>query len=123
MKKTKKVAYSSRMKKNISIIIKRRRIQKKFSTSKYSLRNITQIFSPHNTTQYLIENNSSPFYFDEDEEQSLEVELNPNPSALNEVGNSFCSSIFDLKNEHSEYELPSTAPQSQEFQNFNLSIE
>ena len=73
MKKTKKVAYSSRMKKNISIKIKRRRIQKKFSTSKYSLRNISQIFSPHNTTQYLIENNSSPFYFDEDEEQSLEM--------------------------------------------------
>lgn len=123
MKKSKKVAYSSRMKKNISIKIKRRRIHRKFSAFKYSFKNISQIFSPHNTTQYLIENNSSPFYFDEDEEQSLDLDLNPNPLTPNEAGNSIYSSILELKNEHSDYELPSTAAQSQEYQNFNLSIE
>ena len=121
MKKSKKCIYSSRMKKNFSIKMKRRRIHKKISTLQYSIKNISQIYSPHNTTQYLIENCSSPFYFDEDDEQSLELELNLNPMTKDEA-DSFCSSILDLKNEHSDYALPSTAAQSQEIYNHKLSI-
>ena len=32
----------------------------------YSKKRYTQIKAPHNTSEYLIENNSSPFYEDED---------------------------------------------------------
>ena len=85
------------------------------------------MLSPHNTTQYLIENNSSPFYFDENEEDSFDINLNLNPFISSDSGNIFLSSLiqesFDLKNSHPEYELASTAAQSQEFQNFKLSVE
>ena len=122
MKKSKKCSYSSMMKKKISIKMKRRRFLKKISIFQNPLKNISQIYSPHNTSQYLIENSSSPFYFDEDEEQSLELDMNLNPMAKDK-GDSFCSAILDLKNENSEYDLPSTAAQSQEIQDYKLSIE
>ena len=126
MKNHKKCTNSSRMKKNISNKIKRRRICKKFILKKHSLKRIPQIFSPHNTTQYLIENNSSPFYFDEDEEDNFDLNLNLNPLLSLDSGNTFFSSIsqegLDLKNSHSEYELASTAAQSQEFQNYKLCV-
>ena len=126
MKNYKKCTNSSRKKKNISIKIKRRRICKKFIFKKYLLKGIPQIFSPHNTTQYLIENNSSPFYFDEDEEANFDLNLNLNPLLSLDSGNTIFSSIspegLDLKNSHTEYELPSTAAQSQEFQNYKLCV-
>ena len=124
MKKSKKCSYSSRMKKKISIKMKRRRILKKTSIFQHPLKNISQIYSPHNTSQYLIENSSSPFYFDEDEEQSLELDMNLNLNPMDkDEAESFCSAILDLKNENSEYDLPSTAAQSQEIQDYKFSIE
>ena len=122
MKKSKKCSYSSRMKKKISIKMKRRRIHKKISIFQHQLKNISQIYSPHNTSQYLIDNSSSPFYFDEDEEHSLDIDMNLNPIAKDEA-DSFFNAILDLKNENSEYDLPSTAAQSQEIQDYKLSIE
>ena len=127
MKKFKKCKISSKMKKNISVKMKSRRIHKKLCKNQYSLKNISQILSPHNTTQYLIENNSSPFYFDEDEEEDFNLELSLNPMLSLESGNTILSSIEregnDFKNSHSENELVSTAAQSQEFQNFKFSVE
>ena len=38
-----------------------------FKRIKKSKKKYTQIDAPHNTSQYLIENNSSPFYEDDDE--------------------------------------------------------
>ena len=115
------------MKKNISIKMKGRRINKKLSMIRYSLKNLAQVPSPHNTTQYLIENNSSPFYFDEDEEEDFNLDLNLNPMLSLHSGNTILSSIVraenDLKDTHSENELVSTAAQSQEFQNFKFSVE
>ena len=110
------------MKKNISSKIKRRRICKKFILKKHSLKRIPKIFSPHNTTQYLIENNSSPFYFDEDEEDNFDLNLNLNDSR-NTIFSSISQEGLDLKNSNLQYELASTAAQSQEFQNYTLCIE
>ena len=127
MKKYKKFKISSRKKKDTPIKIKRRRIIKKINLIKYSLEDIPQILSPHNTTQYLIENNSSPFYFDENEEDNFDISLNLNPFISSDSGNIVLSSLIqentDLKNSYPEYELASTAAQSQEFQNFKLSVE
>ena len=127
MKKYKKFKIPSKKKKDTSTKIKKRRIHKKFNLVQYSLKDITQMLSPHNTTQYLIENNSSPFYFDENEEDSFDINLNLNPFISLDSGNTVLSSLiqenFDLKNSHPEYELASTAAQSQEFQNFKLSFE
>ena len=127
MKNYKKSTNSSRTKKNISTKIKRRRICKKFILKKHLLKGIPQIFSPHNTTQYLIANNSSPFYFDEDEEDNFDPNLNLNPLLSLDSGNTIFSSIsqegLDLKNSHTEYELASTAAQSQEFQNYKLCVD
>jgi hypothetical protein len=115
------------MKKNYATKIKRRRIHKKYNLIQYSLKDIPQILSPHNTTQYLIENNSSSFYFDENEEDNFDIDLNLNPLLSFDSGNTIFSMIIqensDLKNSHPEYELDSTAAQSQEFQNFKLSVE
>ena len=115
------------MKKNTPTKIKRRRICKKFYISHYSFKKIPQIFSPHNTTQYLIENNSSPFYFDENEEDDFDLNLNLNPLLFLDSGNAIFSSCaqdgLESKNLYSEYELASTAAQSMEFQNFKVCIE
>ena len=125
MKKYKKCINSSRLKKNISTKIKKRRIHKKINLIQYSLKDIPQIFSPHNTTQYLIENNSSPFYFDEDEEEDFNLNLNLNPLLSLDSGNTFLGSFAqeEFKVSYSNNELASTAAQSQESQNFKLSIE
>ena len=127
MKKYKKFKIPSKKKKDTPIKIKRRRIHKKLTLVQYSLKDITQMLSPHNTTQYLIENNSSPFYFDENEEDNFDINLNLNPFISLDSGNTVLSSLiqdnYDLKNSHPEYELASTAAQSQEFQNFKLSLE
>jgi hypothetical protein len=127
MKKYKKSTNSSKMKKNTTTKIKRRRICKKFYINHCSFKKIPQIFSPPNTTQYLIENNSSPFYFDENEEDDFDLNLNLNPLLSLDSGNVICSTIvqdgLESKNLHSEYELASTAAQSQEFQNLNECIE
>ena len=124
MKKYKKCKISSRKKKDTLTKIKRR-IHKKINLIQYSLKDIPQIFSPHNTTQYLIENNSSPFYFDEDEEEDFNLNLNLNPLLSLDSGNTFLSSFAqeEFKVSYPDNELVSTAAQSQESQNFKLSIE
>ena len=121
MKKLLKQANPSSTKKNISNKRKRRRISKKFIAKKLRSKYIPQIFSPHNTTQYLIANNSSPFYSDEDEDIDFDLDLNINPILPLDSGKQIVSSIsndeFILKNLFYEYEVPPTAAQSQIFQN------
>lgn len=127
MKKFKRCPNSSRMKKNISTRIKRRKIHTKISKIGYALKNIPQILSPHNTTQYLIEYNSSPFFIDENDEEDFNLDLHLNPFLSLDSRNTFLSSIVQetqgLKDSHAENELASTAAQSQEFQNFKICIE
>lgn len=109
------------MKKNLSNKRKRRRLCKKFIAKKYPSKYIPQILSPHNTTQYLIENNSSPFYSDENEEADFDLDLNINPILSFESGKQIISQTshdeFVLKNLFSEYDMPPTAAQSQDFRN------
>lgn len=130
MKKFKKGQNSSRLKKNNTIKMKRRRIQKKIQLVQYSLKEIPQIFSPHNTTQYLIENNSSPFYLDENENEEdycdLNLNLDPPFFSLESKSTTFSSFIqegLDLKNSYSENEFSPTAAQSQIIQNSKVYLE
>ena len=125
MKKFKKCKISSKMKKNISVKMKRRRIHKKLCKNQYSLKNISQILSPHNTTQYLIENNSSPFYFDEDEEEDFDLNLSLNPLQSLDSGNTNTSTVLQegFKATVSDYDIAPTAVQSQESQIFKFSFE
>ena len=51
-----------------------------FRTIKSCKKPIIQIESPHNTTQYLIQNNSTPF-FDENEDED-DYDFTPNPLLL-----------------------------------------
>lgn len=124
MKKYKKCTNPSRLKKNNPTKIKRRRIHKKFNLVHYSIKDFPQILSPHNTTQYLIENNSSPFCFDESEDDNFDINLNLNPFIKSDSGSTEYSMLMqdnsDLKDSYQQYELPSTAAQSQIF---NLSVE
>ena len=125
MKDYKKYTNSSRKKKNISTKIKRRRICKKFILKKHSLKRIPKIFSPHNTTQYLIENKSSPFYFDEDEEEDFDLNLSLNPLQSLDSGNTNTSTVLQegFKATVSDYDIAPTAVQSQESQIFKFSFE
>ena len=80
------------------------------------MKEIPEIFSPHNTTGYLIENNSSPFI---PEEEDLDIDLSPEPilpsidtySDLIKIENQ----IIEIKCPNLELELASTAAQSQDF--------
>ena len=132
MKKFKKGQNSSRLKKINTTKIKRRRIQKKIKLVQYSLKDIPQILSPHNSTQYIIENNSSPFYFDENENENEEdyydfnLSLNPPFLSLESKSTTFSSFIqegLDFKNSYSENEFTPTSAQSQVIQNSKLSLE
>lgn len=127
MKKYKRCTNSSKKKKNTSPKIKRRRICKKFRLNKYTSNYIPQIFSPHNTTEYLIEKHSSPFYFDDDEDDDFDLDLNLNPILSLDSSNTIFSSMsqegLDLKNMISDNEIASTAAQSQVIPNYKLCIE
>ena len=125
MKKYKKFLRSSKLKKNISTKVKRRRIHKKCKFIQYSIKDIAQIFSPHNTTQYLIENHSSPFYFDEDEEEDFDLNLSLNPLQSLDSGNTNTSTVLQegFKATVSDYDIAPTAVQSQESQIFKFSFE
>ena len=124
MKTHKKRKNSSTLKKITTSRIKRRRIHKIFYFCRYTVKNIPQIFSPHNTTQYLIENNSSPFY-DEDDEEDFDLNINLNPLISLDSESIIFSSIFReetscLKDSYQTNELSSTAAQSQEIPDFKF---
>ena len=82
---------------------------------------IPEILSPHNTTGYLIENNSSSFFPEED----LNIDLSPEPilpcidtySDLLKIENQ----NIDIKFPNLELELASTAAQSQDLSASKLS--
>ena len=123
MKKFKKCRNSSRIKKNFSTKIKKRKNDIKCKLFQCLLKDISQILSPQNTTQYLMENNSSPFYSDENEENDFDINLELNPLLSLDSGNTICSLIKEdqnLKKSYSELEFSSTAPQSQEMPKFSF---
>ena len=125
MKKLKKVCkYSkSKPKKRMVFLSLKKKSQRKYKLIPKLIKEIPEILSPHNTTGYLIENNSSSF-FPEDEED-LDIDLSPEPilpsidtySDLIKIENQ----NIDIKYPNLDLELASTAPQSQDFSGRKLS--
>ena len=82
----------------------RKRLSKKNNSRKISFKKkylFQQIESPHNTNEYLINNGSSPFWVDEDEES-----INMQPSSIIRLEDDTNSeiNIFDLKDNESTNE-------------------
>jgi hypothetical protein len=127
MKKTMKVSRTSKQKsKRIHLILKTiKSLNKKKFLIKSKLQNTKEILSPHNTSQYLISNNSTPFY--PEEEDDLDISFTPTP--LNLFIDPFTDIIkidsvnTELKNSNLELELASTAAQSQDFTEMKLTTE
>ena len=102
MKKMKKVHRTSKPKsKIIRANLRKKFICKKSSINSKFLKTQELVLSPLNTSQYLISNNSTPFYPEE---------IGPYPQyAKIDAENS------EMKNTSLELELASTAAQSQDF--------
>ena len=119
-----KVSRTSKQKsKRIHLILKTiKSLNKKKFLIKSKLQNTKEILSPHNTSQYLISNNSTPFY--PEEEDDLDISFTPTP--LNLFIDPFKDIIkidsvnTELKNSNLELELASTAAQSQDFTEMKL---
>ena len=122
-----KVSRTSKQKsKRIYLILKTiKSLNKKKFLIKSKLQNTKEILSPHNTSQYLISNNSTPFY--PEEEDDLDISFTPTP--LNLFIDPFTDIIkidsvnTELKNSNLELELASTAAQSQDFTEMKLTTE
>jgi len=122
-----KVSRTSKQKsKRIHLILKTiKSLNKKKFLIKSKLQNTKEILSPHNTSQYLISNNSTPFY--PEEEDDLDISFTPTP--LNLFIDPFTDIIkidsvnTELKNSNLELELASTAAQSQDFTEMKLTTE
>ena len=127
MKKTMKVSRTSKQKSKRSHLILKtiKSLNKKKFLIKSKLQNTKEILSPHNTSQYLISNNSTPFY--PEEEDDLDISFTPTP--LNLFIDPFTDIIkidsvnTELKNSNLELELASTAAQSQDFTEMKLTTE
>ena len=110
-----------------SIKSKRKRIPKQRKKIKHTEspgENIPEILSPKNTTQYLISNNSTSFYPEEDDDLDLNIN---NPFAFQIEP---YEKIIQKKNQNIEKKLPSlelelvsTSAQSQDVFDLNFSYE
>lgn len=128
MKKTLKVTRPSKSKsKRRHLILKtiKSLSKKKFLINSSSLNTQELFLSPHNTSQFLISNNSTPFY--PEEEDDLDISFAPTP--LNLLIDpytdmfKFGNDNMEIKNSNNELELASTAAQSQDFTDMKLNKE
>ena len=128
MKKTLKVTRPSKSKsKRRHLILKtiKSLSKKKFLINSSSLNTQELFLSPHNTSQFLISNNSTPFY--PEEEDDLDISFAPTP--LNLLIDpytdmfKFGNENMEIKNSNNELELASTAAQSQDFTDMKLNNE
>ena len=125
MKKLKKVCKypKSKPKKRMVFLSLRKKSQRKYKLIPKLIKEIPEILSPHNTTRYLIENNSSSFF--PNDEEDLDIDLSPEPilpsidtySDLIKIENQ----NIEIKYPNLDLELASTAPQSQDFSGRKLS--
>ena len=126
MKKLKKVRKypKTNPKKRLVLLSLRRKPKKRSKKFPSSIKNITNMMSPHNTTQFLMSNNSGTFLSEEDD---ISLDLSPDPyfpllernSELMKIENQNLS----MKDTNLELELASTAEQSKEFNESKLSYE
>ncbi len=128
MKKTLKVSRTSKSKsKRSHLILKKIKSpsKKKFLIKSNSQNTQDLVLSPHNTSQFLISNNSTPFY--PEEEDDLDLSFVPTP--LNLLIDPYIDIIkidsenMEIKNINNELELASTAAQSQDFTDVKLTKE
>ena len=127
MKKTLKVSRTLKSKSKRHLILKKiKSLSKKKFQIKSSSQNTQELFlSPHNTSQFLISNNSTPFY--PEEEDDLDISFIPTP--LNLFIDPYTDIIkfgnenMEIKNSNNELELASTAAQSQDFTDMQLTKE
>ena len=118
MKKMKKVHRTSKPKsKIIRANLRKKFIRKKSSINSKFLKTQELVLSPLNTSQYLISNNSTPFY--PEEEDDLDFNFDPTPLEL-AIGPypqyaKIDAENSEMKNTSLELELASTAAQSQDF--------
>ena len=128
MKKTLKVSRTSKSKsKRSHLILKKIKSpsKKKFLIKSNSQNTQDLVLSPHNTSQFLISNNSTPFY--PEEEDDLDLSFAPAP--LNLLIDPYTDIIkidsenMEIKNINNELELASTAAQSQDFTDMKLTKE
>ena len=118
MKKMKKVHRTSKPKSKIIPANHRKKfICKKSSINSKFLKTQELVLSPLNTSQYLISNNSTPFY--PEEEDDLDFNFDPTPLEL-AIGPypqyaKIDAENSEMKNTSLELELASTAAQSQDF--------
>ena len=124
MKNLKKVGKYTKIKtKKRKAILNLRRIPKrKIKLIPSVIKENPEIFSPHNTSEYIIANNSSSFLSEEDED----IDINPEPFIPFLEKND----LIKMENQNSEnkepsleLELASTAAQSQDFSFRKLSFE
>lgn len=128
MKKTLKVSRTSKQKSKRSHLILKtiKSLSKTKFLIKSSSQNTQELFlSPHNTSQFLISNNSTPFY--PEEEDDLDINFTPTP--LNLFIDPYTDIIkidgenMELKSSNNGLELASTAAQSQDFNDMKLTEE
>lgn len=128
MKKTLKVSRTSKQKSKRSHLILKtiKSLSKTKFLIKSSSQNTQELFlSPHNTSQFLISNNSTPFY--PEEEDDLDINFTPTP--LNLFIDPYTDIIkidgenMELKSTNNGLELASTAAQSQDFNDMKLTEE
>ena len=117
MKKLKKVSKSPKSKpKKLRILYRlRKKSQKKTNVIESPLKDIQDILSPKNTTQYLISNNSTSFY--QEEEDDLDIDLNQSSSMQIDTYMDLIQKEninLDFKLFKLESEIVSTSAQSQE---------
>ena len=79
MKNLKKVGKhaKTKSKKRKAILNLRKNPERKIKLIPSVIKEKPEIFSPHNTSEYLIANNSSSFLSEEDED--IDIDLNPDP--------------------------------------------
>ena len=128
MKKTLKVCRTSKQKSKRSHLILK--AIKSLSKKKFLIKSISSntqelFLSPHNTSQFLISNNSTPFY--PEEEDDLDISFTPTPLNLCFDPETdiikFGDENMEIKNTNNELELASTAAQSQDFTDMKLTKE
>ncbi len=72
----KRIIKLKKIKKTSDIKIKKTFRKKRNNKRNFLCKNIYQIESPHNNNEYLINNCSSPFFGDEEEEDSMGMNMN-----------------------------------------------
>ena len=126
MKKLKKVRKypKTNPKKRLVLLSLRRKPKKKSKKFLSSIKNIPNMMSPRNTTQFLMSNNSGTFLSEDDD---ISLDLSPDPYFPLLEGNSELMKIenqnISMKDTNLELELASTAEQSKEFNESKLSYE